>query len=112
MIHNARIGAINYDVEEVPDLHVIREEKKVRLNGHILHDVGKIRVDADLCHDVKLVTVWHELLHGILTVAGHDEQPELIIETLGYGLVLLLRQNPHLITLTLEESEHGRTASG
>lgn len=100
MIDSVKIGAVRFSVAEHADLHVERDGSKVHLNGHILHDKGQIKVASDLCTDVKIATIWHEALHGILTIAGCDDQPEKVIEILGYGLVSLIRDNPDLVRLT------------
>jgi hypothetical protein len=104
MIDNLKIGAINYAVTTVGDLHTTDVDgRKCLLNGHILHSEAQIKVDAVLSEDMKIATLWHEALHGILAVAGHDNEPESLIIPLGYGLVALLRDNPELVKLTIGE---------
>jgi hypothetical protein len=106
MLKSLLIGAVRYGVRLVPDLHYEDAEgRKRHLNGHILHTEGQIKIEEELSPDMQLVTLWHEALHGILTVAGHDDQPENVIIPLGYGLVSLLRDNPELVQLTLEHRE-------
>lgn len=102
MITNLKIGAVNYAVSVVDDLHFHDNKRRKRsLNGHILHSEAQIKLDADMSEDMKLITLWHEALHGILAVAGHDDEPESFIVPLGYGLVALLRDNPELVKLTI-----------
>lgn len=105
MISTIKIGAIHYAVELKPDLHYEDNEgRKRHLNGQVLHDSAVIRVENELSTDMQIATLWHEVLHGILTVAGHDEQPENLIIPLGYGLVSVIRDNPDLVELTLKLS--------
>lgn len=105
MVRKLRIGAVLYIVRLISDLHYVDAEGRKRgLNGHILHDTGEIKIEVGNCVDVQVVTLWHEALHGILTVAGHNDQPEGLIEPLAYGLVALIRDNPELITLTLKRN--------
>lgn len=90
-----RIGGIDYEVEEVPNL--CTEDGTKRLNGHILYDSCRIRIDENLSQQTKSLVMWHEILHGILTHAGVQEQSEAQIEALSYGIVQVLRDNPQLL---------------
>lgn len=92
-----RIGGIDYEVEEVPNL--CTEDGAKRLNGDIFHDRCQIRVDQNLSPQIKSVTVWHEIIHGILTQAGARKQDETQIEALAYGIVQVLRDNPQLLEM-------------
>lgn len=107
MLSELKIGAITYKVSLHDDLHTTNSEgRTVYLNGHILHSEAMVKLDAALSPDMQIATLWHEALHGILTVSGHDEQPENVIIPLGYGLVSLLRDNPELVALTVKGLPH------
>jgi hypothetical protein len=97
-----RIGAIDYTVKSVKDLHTHNGDERHWLNGHILHSTAEIKVESELSPDMQVTVLWHEVLHGILTQAAVEEQPENLIVILGYGLVRLIRDNPVLMKLTIE----------
>jgi len=92
MLTYLRVGAIEYRVALVTRLQKGGEV----LNGRITHNLCRIEIDADLASQTKAVTIWHEILHSLMTQAGMDEQDEQLIETLSYGIVGVLRDNPEL----------------
>lgn len=98
---DVKIGGMRYRVRMIDDLHTVNSDgRKASLIGHILYSIGEIRVASGLSEDVQRATVWHELLHGILEQAGIDDESEQIIRVLGYGLVDVIRANPHLVEWT------------
>lgn len=102
MLNNVKIGAVNYSIKEVHDLHRVESDgKKTGLHGQILYTTCQISIEKEQAHDVNVSTLWHEIVHGILTQAGQNEQDENHICALGYGLVQVLRDNPELISFTV-----------
>lgn len=104
MIDHLKIGPVNYTVKEQDDLHTTGKRGiKKWLAGHVIYADGVIKVANDQAPDMKVALVWHEALHALLYHAGHSEQNEQHIMALGYGLVQLIRDNPHLVKMTLGE---------
>lgn len=64
----------------------------------------RMEIDTELSPDQERSTVVHEAMHAILHITGHDEgttlthrQEEAITRAMGYALVTLIRENPHLV---------------
>jgi len=113
MIDHLKIGPVNYQVQEVNDLHDTTEDGKKRwLHGHIRYADSVIDIGADQSGDRKVITIWHEAIHGILDNAGHDGHPEALVIALGFGLVQLIRDNPALVQLTVGESTLAKSVNG
>jgi hypothetical protein len=103
-----KIGAIEYDVREVEDLHTTDEQgHKVAMHGAIYYDDTQISIERHQNAQQKIATLWHEAVHGILNQAGHTEHEEAHVIALGYGLAALVRDNPDLVALTLGEAVIG-----
>jgi hypothetical protein len=99
---NVKIGAVDYTCKEIDDLHYVRDDgTKAILFGHILYERSEIQVEKKLSHDMKVITLWHEVIHAILEQAGIDEHPENVIKVLGYGMARVIRDNPQLVSLTI-----------
>jgi hypothetical protein len=92
MIERLRVGAIEYRVRIVARL--LYEDEVV--NGHISHDDCLIEVDAGLDPQTRAVTVWHEVLHALMVQRGMPEHDEGLIDSLAYGIVGVLRDNPEM----------------
>lgn len=100
-----RIGAIDYSVSEWDDLHFHdNKQKRHWLNGHVSNTLAAIKVDQEMNDTRKVVTIWHEAFHALLERAGIDEQPEPILIALSFGVVEIMRANPELAKLTMEDT--------
>lgn len=98
-----KIGAMEYEIKEVDDLHTHDHERKKRdLLGLIDYAENEVSVLKKMPLRGKLATLVHEGVHGILHVAGHDDHDENHICALGYGLVAFIKDNPELIKLIQE----------
>lgn len=105
MLKSIKIGPITYQVQEVKDLHTHEGDTRKYLHGEIKWADATIRVEIDQADDRKVVTLWHEAIHGILENAGQDDHPENLVIALGFGVVQLMRDNPELVRLTMEQPE-------
>ncbi len=101
-----KIGAITYQIVEVPGLH---NETGDKYDGHILYSKDEIRLEADLADQTKRQTLWHEVIHAILIHAGHQKHDESQVDALAYGIMNVLQDNPWLMT-SEENNEFTRTA--
>jgi hypothetical protein len=93
MLDKVKIGAVDYQVVEVENL----VDGVTVLNGHILYNESVIKLEQNMSVQQKDVTLWHEIIHGILTHAGFSNHNEKMVEALGYGVLMVLRDNPGLI---------------
>ena len=84
-----RIGAVDYEIKEVADLH----DKGEELLGCVTYDDCLIRIDSALSDERKRNIIIHELLHAMLYEAGYDEQDEELVRRLGNVLAQVLRDN-------------------
>lgn len=106
MIPNVKIGAVNYEVKEVDDLHTIGNKgKKHAMHGLITWTNATIELKTGQAHDVTVSVLWHEIVHGILVHAGHNAHDEQLVCALGYGLMQVVRDNPELIAYTVNPPE-------
>lgn len=98
-----RIGLYEYAVSEVPELR--NGEKGVW--GLISHQRHTIEIEGDTPLRHKQYLLWHEMLHSMLAQAGlHGiDLEEPIVIALGHAIVGMLRNNPDVITFTLEDKE-------
>lgn len=88
-----KIGGTMYAVRCVPELH----DGDAKLSGWYREGDSELLIDAALAPQSAYQTLWHEILHGVLTAAGRSEQPEGFIETVSFGVVMVLRDNPALL---------------
>lgn len=84
-----RIGAVDYEIKEVADLH----DKGEELLGWVTYNDCLIRIDSALSDKRKRSVIIHELLHAMLYEAGYDEQDEEMVRRLGNVLAQVLRDN-------------------
>lgn len=108
MIDHVKIGAMTYKVVLKQDDDMIGsgdEGKAVRLSGVILYHSLTIALNRNDAPEKHVEVVVHEAIHGILAQAGQDV-PEAAVRALGYGLVALIRDNPHLVSLI--QTDHQR----
>ncbi|HNP70952.1 MAG TPA: hypothetical protein PKK15_07590 [Kouleothrix sp.] len=92
-----RMGVLDYTVRVERD---VRSSDDAKLYGEIRYGAGTIRVDADITPAFQAVVLWHELVHGLLEQAG-QEQSEATCNSIAFGVVQLLRDNPNLAALTV-----------
>lgn len=101
--NSVQIGAINYSVIPVPNLTSTNSEGNlIGLYGQIQYGEAKIKLDIDLSPVPGAVTLWHEIFHAILANAGLTDHDEKVLDALAHGTIMLIRDNPHLITFTRE----------
>ena len=91
MKQTIKIGASIYQIVDVLDL---RNDDGTRLSGKVTVSKRMIKVDAENDEQEKRQTLWHETLHVILTQAGRYEHSESEINTLAYGIMSVLDDNP------------------
>lgn len=100
---SVQIGAINYAVVVIPNLTSTNSEGNlVSLYGQIQYGEAKIKLDIDLSPVPGAVTLWHEIFHAVLANAGLTDHDEKLLDALAHGTIMLIRDNPHLITYTRE----------
>lgn len=91
------VGPMRYKVEIIEDLIGTGDDNQsIWINGKVCTYKGHILIDRDIHDDAKKVVLIHEILHAILTQAGIRDEPENVIEALGFGLLNLVRRNPYL----------------
>ena len=63
-----------------------------------------MEIDTTLGPDQEKDTVMHEMIHAALHITGHDEgttlthrQEEAIVRAMGYAMVTIIKDNPHLV---------------
>jgi hypothetical protein len=88
MTRTFRVGTIDYEVTETPDLL-----RKHDLMGQVTFDDGIIEIEPLLSQQRKQNVLIHELLHACLYEAGYDEQDEEQVRRLGNVLTQVLRDN-------------------
>lgn len=84
-----RIGSVDYNVEEVADLH----DKGQELLGWVTYHDTLIRIDSEVSNGRKKNVLIYELLHAMLYEAGYDEQDEEMVRRLGNVLTQVLTDN-------------------
>lgn len=98
MIDNVKIGAIRYQVAQEPTL------TDTGYFGQIRHARCQIAIAGELHPSAAAQTLWHEIIHGILTQAGITEQPENLVDSMAYGVLQVIRDNPDLVDLSRAEA--------
>lgn len=84
-----KVGAMDLTVETV-------EDEVVDFWAQLDHNGGRIVLNDAVIGDQKMVTLWHEIIHSLLAQGGYLDHNESHIETLGYGIVQVLKNNPDL----------------
>lgn len=93
MLDNIKIGAFNYKV--------VLEESELdgdACDGLMDYAQAKISISNKQDDQIKVQTLLHEILHGIMHQAGYIDHDEGVINTLSYGLIQVIRDNPELYT--------------
>lgn len=102
MIDYVQIGCIRYKVVMAERLDET-DNTKWQL-GEINYGDALIYLADNQDAQVMIATLWHEIIHGILDYSGHHESrdDEGLVDALAFGLMALVKQNPHLLRLTLK----------
>ncbi len=93
MITRVRVGALDYAVVEVPELH--KTKSKQIADGHHDYSNVQMRIRAELSEQVKRITLWHEIIHSGLAQANLDA-PENVVDVLAHVIVQVLRDDAEL----------------
>lgn len=96
---HVRVGAVEYAVIEVEDLHTHRDGVRVDLQGQVDYEACEIHIRPGYTVQQQLFTLWHEMIHAMLEQAGFVEHDERMIVTLGYAVVGAIRANPQLMEM-------------
>lgn len=104
MIKNVQIGPILYTINEQEDCWQEGSNGEViRYLGYHDSNTSEINIFSKLPPQKKGAVVIHEILHAILENAGFEgEHPEPLIDTIAYGILDLLRQNPNFVDYIYE----------
>lgn len=95
-----RIGWVQYAVVDDVDLNL------EGASGQIRYLKDEIALMPNLAPQAKLFVLWHEMVHGILTLAGTDDHDEQTVNKLAHGIIQVLKDNPDLVAITLEDVAH------
>lgn len=99
MIDSVKVGPFRYTVEFEDRLQSDNHE---RLAGQARHLENRILLDPMPCADRKVETLWHETIHAIADVLNITLE-ESDVCRLSMGLVMVMRDNPELVSLTMSE---------
>lgn len=88
---SVRIGGIDYEVAQVPDLN----DGNNILYGRIIYGQSIIQINSsNQGHQHRCIALWHEILHGILEHAHLKiEEDELVVDVLSKGIYQVLQDN-------------------
>lgn len=105
------IGSVTYLVTTHPDdwMRIEYESQRKGDYGHTKHDMAMIYINPESTPDVQRQTLWHEVMHALCeTVMGAPvwrylgadrvEREESVIRMLESPIILVLRDNPDLVT--------------
>jgi hypothetical protein len=87
-----RIGPFDYEVKLQSGLF----DGGQRLSGHCKYSTSEIVIDADEGPQAQHATLWHEIVHAIINNADGSKHDEALVNTLGHGIMQVLRDNPEL----------------
>ena len=88
-----RIGTIDYEVFLVDGLE---DSEGNKLDGQIRHSESAIYLESKLEVQSQRAVLWHEIIHGILSQHGLGHHAEELCDTLAYGIMGVLKDNPKL----------------
>jgi hypothetical protein len=113
MITTVKIGYLTYTVvvadqraeDGLPHLPTVADD--TWLSGEISFSKARIFIHAALAEEVQKQTLLHEITHGVFHHAGQHAYcaNEEMVDTVAYGFMALIRDNPELIAY-LQEQPH------
>lgn len=95
-----KVGPIVYKILWVEDLCSSDGES---ISGRVLYDMCEIHLEAGNSPQADRQTLWHEIVHIVLTHLGRDENRkdrEAFVDSLAYGLMQVVQDNPWLAEKT------------
>lgn len=94
MIDKIRIGPIDYEVRENPELGLDGE-----VAGRVSIGVSRIEIDPHIEPQRRAFVLLHEVVHAILIHGQVDlgEDEESVVDVMALGFLAFLRDNPGLI---------------
>ncbi len=97
------IGGVLYQVKEVEDLG----HDGADYYGYVDHMERRIDIEQKMVFEVQVQALVHEMMHGLFLQTGPSgyEWEERIVQMLGCQLPKLLRDNPELVKLMLDEAD-------
>lgn len=93
-----RIGCMDYKIYHQPNL---KDEKGEFMWGRASHSEMTIGINSDSDPQGECQTFWHEIIHVLIIQSGlykilKRELQERICDSLAYGILQVLRDNPIL----------------
>lgn len=80
----------------------LQSENHERLLGQCDHNWTTIKLDPMPNQSHQVQTVWHEVLHAIAQQMGITASED-DVDRFSVGIVAVMRQNPELVAVTMED---------
>ncbi len=98
MIDHVKIGNIPFNVHLANGIPSKDEDRGPKAYGEAFYHEGNIFIEDSQCEAQKRQVLMHECIHVILEQTGHAiTVSEDTIVALGYGVTMLLQNNPQLV---------------
>lgn len=94
-----KVGGIQFKIVIDGDL---RDSEGNKLDGWARPSKSEILIQSGLNPQYARVVLIHEILHTILVASGRYPK-EAVVDTVAYGIVQVLQENPLLVGAILEE---------
>lgn len=101
LVDAVKVGPFRYTVEYEDRL---QSDNNERLAGQARHMENRILLDPMPCQDRQTETLWHETIHAIADVLNISLTEDDVCR-LSIGLMMVMRDNPDLVNLTMDGSK-------
>lgn len=107
MIKQVMVGSKRYDIRQDSIVLLGGEQVGAKFNG----ETSTIVIAETLSNGAKPHALMHEIVHSILFDGGYDTENdnEKLVNDIAQQIILLIRQNPHLIKYVQDTGQVNQT---